>query len=95
MAKKKEEKRSFGQMPLPNGRKRFKTVRKVWNGLNEIHTSDSGCLSECMNISTRYYPDLCTESFQNLNFWNKLAKLRDEDVRVMSMNAFGKFLIII
>lgn len=91
MAKKKEEKRSFGQMPLPSGRKRYKTVRKAWNGINEIHTNDSGCLSCCRNMSTRYYPNLSSEGFYDIDFWDK----DPANAKPISMQAFDNFLIIV
>lgn len=57
MAKKKNE-LSYGQVPLPEGRKYSQSVKWAWNGLNRRNTIDSGDLSVAMNMSTADYPRL-------------------------------------
>ncbi len=56
--KKKEQQRFFGQMPIPNSRKRYRTVKSTWEGLNRRLTTDSGGLSDMAGMSTKEYPHL-------------------------------------
>lgn len=58
MAKKNENKLSYLQMPLPNGRKHYKMTKRSWSGLNYRQTIDTGALSMENNISTLEAPYL-------------------------------------
>lgn len=55
---KKEYKRSYLQMPLPEGRKHYKMTKRAWSGLNYRQTIDTGELSMEKNISTLEAPYL-------------------------------------
>lgn len=93
MAKsKKEEQRFLGQMPLPSSRKRYRIVKKIWNGLNRRITTDSGGLSHMKMMSTAEYPylipavDMTTDKFD----WST-----PEDAVNLGVFGFENFLIII
>lgn len=58
MAKKNENKLSYLQMPLPEGRKYYKMTKRSWSGLNYRQTVDTGALSMEKNISTLEAPYL-------------------------------------
>ncbi len=90
--KKKEEQRFFGQMPIPNSRKRYKAVKKAWNGLNRRITTDSGGLSDMAGMSTIEYPYLVPAkvlSEHNRIMWNCNER---EAVGIFS---FDDFLLVI
>ncbi len=97
MAKKnKEEQRFFGQMPLPNSRKRYRTVKKAWNGLNRRITTDSGSLSGMVGMSTKEYPYLVpskvlkTAKIQGNSLW-ECSLSADDDGNVSCKEALGVF----
>lgn len=58
MAKKDESGLSYMQLPLPESRKYYKTVKRSWGGLNYVQTADSGAASAESNISTLEFPYL-------------------------------------
>ena len=58
MAKKKENKLTYLQMPLPQGVKSRKMVKIDWSGLNYRNTKDTGEISKELNISTYFAPYL-------------------------------------
>ena len=58
MAKKKEKKLAYLQMPLPDSRKAYKMNKMSWYGLNYRQTMDTGALSMEKNISTQEAPYL-------------------------------------
>ncbi len=58
MAKKKENKLTYLQSPLPEGQKYYKSTKLSFSGLNKRHTLDTGVLSYEKNISTVEAPYL-------------------------------------
>ena len=86
MAKKKENKLSYLQMPLPEGRKSYRMVKRSWTGLNYKQTVDSGGLSMEKNISTLEAPYL-VPSFA----WEGLVSYEN----AISMFGFDGFLLVI
>jgi hypothetical protein len=58
VAKKKENRLTYLQMPLPEGRKAYKMTKRSWSGLNYRQTIDTGALSMEENISTLEAPYL-------------------------------------
>ena len=58
MAKKKENRLSYLQLPLPEGVKYSKMTKRSWSGLNKRQTIDTGALSMESNISTLEAPYL-------------------------------------
>ena len=58
MAKKKEKKLAYLQMPLPDSRKAYRMNKMSWYGLNYRQTMDTGALSMEKNISTQEAPYL-------------------------------------
>ncbi len=90
--KKKEEQRFFGQMPLPNSRKRYKTVKKAWNGLNRRITTDSGELSGMKGISTMEYPYLTPSKVLGEH---RKIKWHAENCQTLGVFGFDNFLVVI
>lgn len=87
MAKKKEDKLSYLQMPLPSGKKSFRIAKRSWAGLNYRQTIDSGDLSMEHNISTLESPYLTPSQCTDI----ALAGYE----RPISMFGFDDFLLII
>lgn len=87
MAKKNENKLQYLQMPLPDGRKYYKLVKRSWNGLNYRQTIDTGALSMERNISTLEAPYLVpSQSPQQIPYSYTYP---------ISMFAFDDFLLVI
>ena len=100
--KKKETERFFGQMPLPEGRKRYRVVKRAWNGLNSRITTDSGCLSYMNNISTKEYPYLtpaCDFTGGYDSIWSPIQYDDEGNVKgcakALGIFGFDDFLIVI
>ena len=55
---KKENKLSFGQLPIPKGTSSYMTTKLNWIGLNRNDNLNTGELSSEKNISTEEYPYL-------------------------------------
>lgn len=87
MAKKNENKLSYLQMPLPNGRKHYKMTKRSWSGLNYRQTIDTGALSMENNISTLEAPYLVPSQ--------KRISILDDYTRPISMFGFDDFLLVI
>ena len=67
----KNNKLSFGQLPLPNDSKTYRSVKYSWSGLNKRQTTDTGALSSEQNISTAEAPYIVpSQSRQKLNIPN-------------------------
>lgn len=87
MAKKKENKLSYLQMPLPEGRKVYKMTKRSWSGLNYRQVIDTGALSMENNISTLEVPYL-TPSQKKLPYTDVYSN-------PISMFGFDDFLLVI
>lgn len=87
MAKKNENKLSYLQMPLPEGRKHYKMTKRSWSGLNYRQTIDTGALSMENNISTLEAPYLVPSQ--------RRISILDEYTRPISMFGFDDFLLVI
>lgn len=87
MAKKNENKLSYLQMPLPEGRKYYKMTKRSWNGLNYRQTIDTGALSMESNISTLEAPYLIPSQKRDGMF--------GKYEHPISMFGFDDFLIVI
>ena len=87
MAKKKENKLSYLQMPLPEGRKVYKMAKRSWSGLNYRQVIDTGALSMENNISTLEVPYL-TPSQKKLPYTDVYSN-------PISMFGFDDFLLVI
>ncbi len=87
MAKKKENKLTYLQMPLPNGRKHYKMTKRSWSGLNYRQTIDTGALSMENNISTLETPYLVPSQ--------RRISILDDYTRPISMFGFDDFLLVI
>lgn len=93
MAKKKEEKLKFLQMPLTNVSVRSSKLTKVdWSGLNRRHVIDSGEISEECNISTVEAPYLVPSPLLEA-LTGTAGELKYE--APISMFGFGDFLVVI
>ncbi len=92
MAKKKEEKLKFLQMPLTNVSARASKITKVdWSGLNRRHIIDSGEISEECNISTMEAPYLVPSPLPEVLYANGELKYEAP----IAMFGFGDFLVVI
>lgn len=87
MAKKNENKLSYLQMPLPEGRKHYKMAKRSWSGLNYRQTIDTGALSMENNISTLEAPYLVPSQ--------RRISVLDAYTRPIGMFGFDDFLIVI
>ena len=98
MAKKKEEQLTYLQMPIPNGRRYSRAVKRSWSGLNYRQTLDTGAMSMECNISTAEAPYLTPSqsmeilttshgSVINYNYGNTTEPI--------SMFGFDDFLLVI
>jgi len=87
MAKKKENKLTYLQMPLPNGKKHYKMTKRSWSGLNYRQTIDTGALSMENNISTLETPYLVPSQ--------RRISILDDYTRPISMFGFDDFLLVI
>lgn len=87
MAKKNENKLSYLQMPLPEGRKHYKMTKRSWSGLNYRQTIDTGALSMENNISTLEAPYLVPSQ--------KPISILDRYTHPISMFGFDDFLLVI
>lgn len=87
MAKKNENKLSYLQMPLPEGRKHYKMTKRSWSGLNYRQTIDTGALSMENNISTLEAPYLVPSQ--------RRISILDDYTRPISMFGFDDFLLVI
>jgi len=87
MAKKKEKKLSYLQMPLPEGRKHYKMTKRSWTGLNYRQTIDTGSLSMERNISTLEAPYLVPSQMP--------SSILSEYSHPISMFGFDDFLLVI
>ncbi len=87
MAKKNENKLTYLQMPLPNGRKHYKMTKRSWSGLNYRQTIDTGALSMENNISTLETPYLVPSQ--------RRISILDDYTRPISMFGFDDFLLVI
>lgn len=87
MAKKKDNVLSYLQMPLPEGRKYYKMVKRSWGGLNYRQTIDTGALSMEKNISTLEAPYL-TPSQERVS-------VTDRYNHPIDMFGFDGFLLVI
>ena len=87
MAKKNENKLTYLQMPLPNGRKHYKMTKRSWSGLNYRQTIDTGALSMENNISTLEAPYLVPSQ--------RRISILDDYTRPISMFGFDDFLLVI
>lgn len=87
MAKKNENQLSYLQMPLPEGRKRYKMTKRSWNGLNYRQTVDTGALSMENNISTLESPYLVPSP--------KRAAVLDGYAHPIGLFGFDDFLLVI
>lgn len=87
MAKKNENKLSYLQMPVPSGRKSYRTKKRSWSGLNYRQTIDTGALSMESNISTLEAPYLVPSQ--------KRISVIDSYAHPISMFGFDDFLLAI
>lgn len=87
MAKKKEQKLEYLQVPLPSGQRQFKTTKIDWLGLNKGITLDSGELSYESNISTNEYPYITPSRDK--------AVYAEDYYKPIGMFGFDDFLIVI
>lgn len=87
MAKKNENKLSYLQMPLPEGRKHYKMTKRSWSGLNYRQTIDTGALSMENNISTLETPYLVPSQ--------RRISILDKYTHPISMFGFDDFLLVI
>ena len=87
MAKKNENKLSYLQMPLPEGRKTYKLTKRSWNGLNKRQTIDTGALSMSKNMSTLEAPYLTPAQDWEL--------LRGYETDPISAFGFDDFIIVV
>ena len=87
MAKKNENKLSYLQMPLPEGRKFYKMTKRSWSGLNYRQTIDTGALSMEKNISTLEAPYL-VPSQKRTHISNKYGG-------PINLFGFGDFLLVV
>jgi len=87
MAKKNKNGLSYLQMPLPEGRKRYKMTKRSWSGLNYRQTVDTGALSMEKNISTLEAPYLVPSQ--------RRAAVLDGYLHPISMFGFDDFLLVI
>jgi len=87
MATKKKDELTYLQMPIPQGRKSFKLVKRSWNGLNYKQTIDTGALSMEQNISTLEAPYLTPSP--------KWSSYTSGYSHPISMFGFDDFLIVI
>lgn len=86
MAKKKENERSYLQLPLPSGKDYYKMTKRSWTGLNMVQTMDTGALTMERNISTLEAPYLVPSQA-----WEELYEYDNP----ISMFGFGDFLLVI
>ena len=93
MAKKKENKLSYMQMPLPEGFKYSKMVKRSWSGLNRRQVIDTGALSMENNISTAEAPYLTPS--QKWDGYKKYDVNTDEDIYPICMSGFNDFLVVV
>lgn len=87
MAKKNEDSLKYLQMPLPSGRKYYKTVKRSWCGMNYRQKIDTGALSMEKNISTLEAPYLVPSQ--------KRVALSNSYVHPISLFGFDDFLVAI
>lgn len=92
MASKKKNELTYGQLPLPEGRKAYKMTKRSWSGLNKRQTIDTGALSMENNISTSEAPYL-TPSPRREIYWASASGYRY--LNPISMFGFDDFLLII
>lgn len=86
MAKKKENERSYLQLPLPSGKDYYKMTKRSWAGLNMMQTMDTGALTMERNISTLEAPYLVpSQAWESINRYEN----------PISMFGFGDFLLVI
>lgn len=88
MATKKQEKLSFGQMPMPSQQTSYTYAKYSWSGLNRRQTIDTGALSSEMNISTAEAPYLTPSE-------NRKELLNNQYKNPVAMFAFEDFLIVL
>ncbi len=87
MAKNNKQNRSYLQMPLPTGRRRYKVSKRDLCGLNYRQTIDTGALSVEKNISTFEAPYLIPSE--------KPLKVTDKYKKPISIHGFDDFLIVV
>lgn len=87
---KKEEGLKYLQMPLPQARAAYKSVKLNWSGLNLSDDHDTGELSMEHNISTELAPYLAPSQLPYDMF-----ALQDPDYVPLSMYGFDDYLIIV
>lgn len=97
MAKKKEEKLSYLQVPLPSGRKSYRIAKRSWTGINYRHTIDSGELSMAKNISTLEAPCLVPSKQieEDLDVEIDLTLGASASARAIGLFGFGDVVIYI
>lgn len=85
---KKEQKLSYGQLPLPSSQSTYTQVKYNWSGLNRRQTIDTGELSAEENISTAETPYL-TPSPK----WSGILKNTYE--KAVAMFSYDDFIVVI
>lgn len=95
MAKKKENKLTYLQMPLPESRKTYRTVKRSWSGLNYRQTIDSGALSMEKNISTAEAPYLTPSQRHYAMIDSYKVNQKDRDIHPIGLFGFDDFLFVI
>lgn len=98
---KKENKLTYLQMPLPNGRKSFRLTKRAWSGLNYRQKIDTGALSMESNISTIEAPYLVPstkwqdEAFTYVGNGETVSKYYTDGIHPISLFGFDDFLLVI
>lgn len=97
MAKKNEKTLSYLQVPLPEGRKSYRTTKREWYGLNLKQTIDTGALSMEKNISTIEAPYLVPSPRRSEFASGYLAEETDTDTAIHPIGVYGfdDFLLVL
>ena len=97
MAKKDEKTLSYLQVPLPEGRKSYRTTKREWYGLNLKQTIDTGALSVEHNISTIEAPYLVPSQKRSEFLSGYFAEETDDSAAIHPIGAYGfdDFLLVI
>lgn len=98
---KKENKLTYLQMPLPNGRKSYRMTKRSWSGLNYRQKIDTGALSMEYNISTLEAPYLtpspkwAEQTYTYVADHEKSTTYGENGTTLLGIFGFNDFLLVI
>ncbi len=92
MAKKKDQERTYMQIPFGEGKRTYQTKKISWVGLNKRQTLDTGVLSDMSNISSSEMPYLTPSKSAGLY---DIDKIYSDTRAPLGLFGFDDFLVCV